>query len=108
MIKITNHTTGEVVEIAKKDLSKPLDWYKATKKADILGDGWRLPTKIELKIIYEQLSEIHNHNFSNVIYWSSTNDEEDDDYAYGFRFDDGETYWNSKSALEYVRFVRTL
>ncbi len=103
-----NPSTGEILEIAKMDVSNPMDCYKATKTAEKKGRGWRLPTKEELRFIYEQFSEIESCNFGPVNYWSSTEDEEDSDYAYGLGFDDGRNYWNSKFSQVYVRFVRTI
>lgn len=82
-----------------------MDWYKAIRQSDKKGDGWRLPTKVELKIIYEELHEKSLGDFGNVNYWSCIEDEEDSDYAYGLCFEDGYTYWNSKFANEYVRLV---
>ncbi len=108
MIEIINSGTNDIIEVAKKDLTTAMDWYKAKKQSEKKGDGWRLPTKEELKIIYNDLHLKNLHDFGNVNYWSLDEDEEDEDFAYGLCFDDGRTYWNNKISEEYVRLVRTL
>jgi len=108
MIIIFNVNNGEQFEVAKKDLPKSMDWFKAKKQSEKKGDGWRLPTKEELKIIYNDLHLKNLHDFGNVNYWSLDEDEEDEDFAYGLCFDDGRTYWNNKISEECVRLVRTL
>jgi hypothetical protein len=66
-----------------------------------------LPTKEELIIIFSELHDKGLGGFGCVNYWSSKEDEEDSDYAYGVCFENGNIYWNSKIAGEYVRLVRT-
>ena len=108
MFEIIIPETGHSIQVAKKDLAKSMDWYKAKRQSEKKGDGWRLPTRDELKIIYSELHEKALGDFGNVNYWSGIEDEEDSDYAYGLCFEDGYTYWNSKFANEYVRLVRDL
>lgn len=50
------------------------DWYEANKHCEALGDGWRLPTLEELKLIYE-----YDNTFCKGWCWSSSNGEEEDD-----------------------------
>ena len=47
-----------------------MDWMEATKACADLGDGWRLPTKDELNILYENKDKIGG--FASGYYWSST------------------------------------
>jgi hypothetical protein len=54
--------------IASKDMPEPLDWWGAKEECLRLGDGWRLPTKEELDLIYENKSRIGN--FKQSGYWS--------------------------------------
>ena len=52
--------------ILTKNLGQ-MNWYDAKKACSDLGDGWRLPTKYELFVIF------NNHGKDdNCIYWSST------------------------------------
>jgi hypothetical protein len=53
-------------EIAPALLEKTCNWYDAVKYCKLLGDGWRLPTLDELKMIYNVDNDLTN------TYWSST------------------------------------
>jgi hypothetical protein len=67
MIIGTPITIGTLT-IASKDMPEPLDWWEAKEECLRLGDGWRLPTKEELDLIYENKSRIGN--FKQSGYWS--------------------------------------
>jgi hypothetical protein len=67
-----------------------------------LGDGWRLPTKDELNLLYKNKEKIGG--FANNYYWSST--EVDNNYAWFQYFGSGFQKANYKSATNYVRAVR--
>ena len=57
------------LEVMTEDLGK-MDWEDAKKACADLGDGWRLPTKDELNILYQNKDKIGG--FHLVVYWSST------------------------------------
>ena len=57
------------LQIYPRDLSS-MEWYVATKICLGLGDGWRLPTKEELNVIYVNREIING--LSTDDYWSST------------------------------------
>ncbi len=52
------------IEVKKEDEEYAMSWYEASKT---LTDGWRLPTKEELKFLYENLA-----GFDSDWYWSSS------------------------------------
>ena len=54
-------------EIAKKDFPNQMSWYDAKKACADLGNGWRLPTKDEVILIYENKDKIGGFA---VIYYS--------------------------------------
>lgn len=63
------------LQVALDDLESPLKWVEIS---DALresrmgkGDGWRLPTIVELKLIYRGLHLKSMGNFSPHNYWSS-------------------------------------
>ena len=58
------------LEVAQNDLSKTMKGIDAKKAVNELGDGWRLPTKEELNILYSNKDKIGG--FANGNYWSST------------------------------------
>ena len=89
------------LEIMTEDLGIN-DWYGAVKACADLGDGWRLPTKDELNILYENKDKIGG--FANGYYRSST--EVDNDFAWTQDFNDGLQYANVKNYGTDVRAVR--
>ena len=98
-IKIDN------LEVMTEDLEGDYTWDDAMKACADLGDGWRLPTKDELNLLYENKEKIGG--FAYFDYWSST--EDDNANAWEQDFASGNQYVNYKSKLYtyYVRAVRT-
>ena len=89
-------------EVYPNDLGK-MDWDDAMKACTDLGDGWRLPTRLELLLMYNQ--EDHS-GFASYLYWSST--EYDSNSAWEQDFNYGNQYSNFKFTTGYVRAVRTI
>ena len=89
------------LEIMTEDLGK-MDWLEAKQACVDLGDGWRLPTKDELNILYENKDEIGG--FANYSYWSSTGYGNGD--AWGQDFSKGGQYNGGRRGYLYVRSVR--
>ena len=58
------------LEVMTEDLGGMLQWNDAIKACADLGYGWRLPTKDELNLLYENKEKIGGFAFNN--YWSST------------------------------------
>lgn len=86
------------------------NWDSAAQKCSSLGKGWRLPSRSELRAIYNQKSAINNtlasmaeNGLSNSEYWSS--DECNSDRAWYVFMDNCDTYDSSKYGLSYVRAV---
>jgi hypothetical protein len=92
------------LEIMKTDLGK-MDWDKAKKECENLGDGWRLPTIDELKSIYDKKDEIGGFK-KNEYYWSRT--EYGKFLAWGFYFSLDDAIYTKKYFANYVRAVRDL
>ena len=89
------------LEVMTEDLGE-MKWMDAIKACENLGDGWRLPTKDELNILYENKDKIGG--FAYYGYWSST---EDDNYNAWFQsFYDGYQDNSNKYLTSYVRAVR--
>ena len=93
--------------VAKEDAGKG-PWDSAVdmcENSTLAGfDDWRLPTKSELLILYNNKNLIGN--FKNDYYWSSTTNGSN--CAYAVNFSDGNVYYSlySKSYSYYVRCVR--
>jgi hypothetical protein len=91
------------LEIAQYDFQKKLFWDDAKKACDSLGEGWRLPTKDELNVLYENKDKIGG--FSNSLYWSST--ERDNNVSAWFQFFNNGLQWaDYKLNILSVRAVR--
>jgi hypothetical protein len=73
------------LEVAQFDFPDSMDWQNAKDACDALGDGWRLPTKDEWKIIYQNKNEIGGFDLKQLdpvgtaygTYWSSDDDSVD-------------------------------
>ena len=90
------------IEVMTEDLGK-MTWEDAMKACADLGDGWRLPTKDELNMMYENKDKIGG--FTNDFYWSSS--ELDINAAWGQSFSNGFSTNGGKYGSEnYVRAVR--
>jgi hypothetical protein len=60
----------ENIKVAQFDFPNQMDWYTAVNSSLALGEGWRLPTKKELNLIYKNKEIIGG--FTRLDYWCST------------------------------------
>jgi hypothetical protein len=98
-IKLSN------IEVAQFDFPSSMTRSKAIIACRELGDGWKLPTKIQLDSLYKSKKLIGG--FKNDVYWSySLNDE----YTMGWNqnFSNGDFGYFEIEVLGYVRAVREL
>ena len=82
------------LEVAQYDFPQQLTWDDAKKTCDLLGDGWRLPTKYELNDLFQ--NKIKIGNFKRSDYWSST--EKGFDLSWSQDFNDGSESYFYKSS----------
>jgi hypothetical protein len=98
------------LEVMTKNLGEmtweQMTWEDAMKACADLGDGWRLPTKKELNILYKNKDKIGG--FASGYYWSSTEFDANYIYVWGQNFYGGSQYDYGKSNSAYARAVRTL
>jgi hypothetical protein len=92
-------------EVAENDFpgGEKMTWEEAKKACESLGDGWRLPTKDELNILY-----LNKKNFNGIVdnsYWSSTKIGNFVDIV---SFIDGRSSSNGSSYGWVVRAIRTI
>ena len=75
------------IEVAQNDFPKTMIWNDAVKACTDLGNGWKLPTKYELNLMYLNKDKIGG--FANSYYWSSTEDSNDvawiQSFGYGYQ-----------------------
>lgn len=69
MFKITHPTTKIEIEVTENDLGL-MSWEDADKACKAHGEGWRLPTTLELDTMCINLHTNGEGNFSNTDYWS--------------------------------------
>tara|TARA_R110000772_G_scaffold82292_3_gene174593 strand:+ start:1422 stop:1847 length:426 start_codon:yes stop_codon:yes gene_type:complete len=80
------------------------NFKEAVDACKLLGEGWRLPTRVELLLMYENKDEIKD--FTNNNYWSST--ENDAIGAWKQDFTNGLQFPSNKGFNYYVRAVRNI
>jgi hypothetical protein len=100
-IKIRN------LEVAQFDFAQKMNWDLAKVACDALGDGWRLPTKDELKILYRNKSNVWGSERVFKAIWSSTEYGASLDGAwYQYMSNDSPSY-KGKTQTGDVRAVRS-
>ena len=93
----------ENLEIAQHDFSDQMNWDDAKAACADLGDGWRLPTKDELNILYK--NKVIIGGIANVGYWSSS-EIQVHPIAWMQDFDSGNQSKEKKNEVYYVRAIR--
>ena len=91
-------------EVYPKDLGEH-NWENAKKVCEDLGDGWRLPTREELHLMWLNRESIGG--FADAYYWSSS-EGGNSGFAWGQVFGDGDQTYGNKLSPHYVRAVRAL
>jgi hypothetical protein len=99
--------TGEKIEVAENDFDKMMTWHEAKKACKELGEGWRLPSKEELKVIQKELYKKNKGNFKLIGYWSGSEINEKKAYYVHF-YRKGMEGKGIKNAPTYVRAVRSI
>lgn len=101
----------ENLEVAEADLGI-MTWDEAVDACAVLGEGWRLPTKDELNLMYMNLKQKALGGFGEDWLWSSSqNFSSHGTYGYGAwiqRFSDGLHDYYYKSTRCAVRAVRAV
>jgi len=90
------------LEAKATDEINSLSWSDAVATASAYGSGWHLPTKIELKVLYQHRSVVGG--FAKDDYWSATELDINSAWIQGFGNGDQDRY-NKYSKLS-VRAVR--
>lgn len=83
----------------------PMIWSDAIKIHEQLGEGWRLPTLDELKLMYTTIGQGNENRgqFEDALYWSAT--PYDDYQARLVRFSDGSTKYHYNSVGTHRKFL---
>ena len=94
----------ENLEVAQYNFPEFMNWKDAKAACAKLGKGWRLPTKDELNILYQNKNKIGV--FASGYYWSFT--EYDNNSGWRQNFDSGEQDDYYKTCRYSVRAVCSL
>ena len=70
------------LEVAQNDFPKTMIWNDAVKSCCDLGNGWKLPTKYELNLMYLNKDKIGD--VANKGYWSSSEGAKSDAWRQDF------------------------
>jgi len=112
---IGNTVDIEDIEVTQYDFPTEMNWYDAKKACEALGDGWRLPTQVELNILFQNRDKIGGfikyYDYPN--YWSSLEYSGEECYgrpgnecAFNQYFRSGTGLFTSKKNKNQVRAVR--
>jgi hypothetical protein len=98
-----NHSNN-TGKIAHLEDAGPMTWKNAAKIHEQLGEGWRLPTFDELRIMYQAIGQggTNGGEFADELYWSAT--AYDDYQARLLRFRDGNTSYHYNKNVEHRKF----
>ena len=94
------------LEILNNDLSETMNWTDALNSGNKIGEGWRLPTKDELIILYKNKSKIGR--FENNYYWTSTIESNKEVSFIDFSSGNNYTIKPLNRDKAFVRLVRTI
>ncbi|WP_297798378.1 TIR domain-containing protein [uncultured Eudoraea sp.] len=96
-----SNNTGKIAHLED---AGPMAWQNAAKIHEQLGEGWRLPTFDELRIMYQTIGQgaTNSGEFADELYWSAT--AYDDYQARLIRFQDGNTSYHYNKNVEHRKF----
>ena len=102
---ILTSDNGEQIEVYPKNLDGAYSWNDAIAACEALGDGWHLPTKEELNLLFSNNEKIDG--FKEGAYWSCSEYSTTGAWAqYWYSGNPGYQDGYSKTAAYYVRAVR--
>lgn len=96
--------SGEKGILAHLDDAGPMSWKNAMNIHEQLGEGWRLPTFEELKMMYNTIGNgaANSGEFADKLYWSAT--DYDEYQARLIRFSDGNTSYHYNKMAAHRQF----
>ena len=96
------------LEIAQFDFPIAMNFDEAAKACSELGEGWRVPNRAELDVIFKNLNTVTNIK-KRKNYWSSEEHANNLGFAYGRDFmEANSSIYATKKASFMVRAVRTV
>ena len=101
---IIKQKNGKKLEVAKSDLANKMNWKTAKKACEKLELGWRMPTREELNILYQNKNKIGGFKNTNYLISPETtfNRAGAQDFANGYQND------NDKPSTVYTAYIRVI
>lgn len=93
------------IELYYKDLGK-LNWFDAIQQCKTIGDGWIMPDRNQLQIIYKEFYKNGLGDLVNGFYW--TGEQYTTQYAWSQNFDTGVQHSYTKFHKNNVRPIRII
>lgn len=93
------------IELYYKDLGK-LNWFDAIKHCEQLGNGWQMPDKNQLQLVYKEFYKKGLCDMCNEFYW--TGEQFNTQYAWSQNFDSGVQHSYTKFHKNNVRPIRII
>ena len=106
MIEFVSPITGEKMIISLSDFENKMNWQHAIDSCDYLKNGWRLPFRSELLVMYNELHKNNKGNFKPEGYWSKS--ENGISKSWIVLFDNGVSQIQKTENLFLVRAVRAI
>ncbi|WP_339705375.1 TIR domain-containing protein [uncultured Kriegella sp.] len=96
--------SGKKGKVAYHKDAGPMPWKNAMSIHEQLGEGWRLPTLNELRLLYRTIGQgaANTGQFADKLYWSATS--YDANQARLLRFSDGNTSFHYNKKVAHRRF----
>ena len=101
---ILTSDNGEQIEVYPKNLDGAYSWNDAIAACEALGDGWHLPTKEELNLLFSNKEKIDG--FKEGFYWSCS--EFSTTFAWAQYWDSGYPGYQDYSGKSYAGYVRAV
>jgi len=93
------------LEVTQNDFQKEINWFESNDITIKLGDGWRLPNKEELNLLFTNKDKIGG--FKSKAYWSSSLVSKNGKALVKY-FDNGSELDFSISMNAFSRFIRVV
>ena len=106
MLIITKPNSAESFLVANNDFNLLMDLQQANHGCKELENGWRLPSKVELELMYKNLHLNGLGSFQSNFYWTCT--EGRNEFYWVLDFNSGVFAMTTELGMLNTRAVRTI
>ncbi len=106
MLIITQPNSAESFLVANNDFDLLMDLEQANHGCNELENGWRLPSKVELELMYKNLHLNGLGSFQSNFYWTCTVGREE--FYWVLDFNSGVFAMTTELSMHNTRAVRTI